>query len=91
MLLNCKKRRVLEQAGCKEMKKRLGAVCKFIILSFLEILPSVEIRPSRAFLFIFEECSVHVSVSIPLYTNTYILPVKDQMFQKYVHIELENL
>lgn len=69
------------------MKKRLGAVCKFIILSFLEILLSVEIRTSRAFLFIFEECSVHVSVFIPLY----ILSVKDQMFQKYMHIELENL
>lgn len=69
------------------MKKRLGAVCKFIILSFLEILLSVEIRASRAFLFIFEECSVHVSVFIPLY----ILSVKDQMFQKYMHIELENL
>lgn len=91
MLLNCKKRRALEQAGCKEMKKRLGAVCKFIILSFLEILLSVEIRASRAFLFIFEECSVHVNVFIPLYTNTYILPVKDQIFQKYIHIELENL
>lgn len=69
------------------MKKRLGAVCKFIILSFLEILLSVEIRASRAFLFIFEECSVHISVFIPLY----ILSVKDQMFQKYMHIELENL